>query len=301
MTDAWRSEFPFASHWHAIEGLRYHYVDEGQGPVLLMVHGNPTWSFHFRRLIDCYRKAYRVIAMDHIGCGLSDKPQTYPYGLSQHADNLQRLVHRLDLRDVTLIAQDWGGPIGLTSLVRDPDRFARIVLLNTGAFPPPYIPWRIRVCRLPGLGSWAVRGANGFVRAAMWMAVARRQRMTPAARQGLAAPYDSWHHRVAIHAFVRDIPAHVGHPAWQQLEWLERQLRDLPPRPVQLLWGMRDWCFGPPCLDRLRQIFPHARVATFSDVGHWVLEEAADRVIAQLDRFLEATHTAPVSDPAVEQ
>jgi haloalkane dehalogenase len=127
-----------------------HYLDEGPATpagerreTLLFVHGNPTWSFHWRNLIALLRPRYRLIAPDHVGCGLSDKPQKF-LRLDDHIDNLVTLVETLDLENATLVAQDWGGAIGLGAMLRMPERLVRIVLFNTGAFPPRYITWRIR-------------------------------------------------------------------------------------------------------------------------------------------------------------
>ncbi len=162
-----------------------------------------VWSIAFR-------ETHRVIAVDHLGCGRSDKPPrgAFPYTLAAHRDNLVALIDSLDLRNITLIAHDWGGAIGLTSLLERQERFDRIVLLNTGAFPPPYVPWRIAACRIPLLGTAAVRGLNAFARAAITMAMSRNKMDADVAR-GLLAPYDNWDNRVAIDAFVRDIPAYT--------------------------------------------------------------------------------------------
>ncbi|HJN66192.1 MAG TPA: alpha/beta fold hydrolase, partial [Pirellulales bacterium] len=122
----WKSLFPFTSRWRNIGGHRMHYVDEGQGEPLLLVHGNPTWSFYWRNLILGLRDHYRVLAVDHIGCGLSDKPQQYPYRLRQHTDNLIAFVEQLDLNRLTLVAHDWGGPIGLGTALALKDRFSRL-------------------------------------------------------------------------------------------------------------------------------------------------------------------------------
>jgi haloalkane dehalogenase len=289
MTNAapWLEQYPFESHYLQLGAARLHYVDEGTGRPLLMVHGNPTWSFYWRRLVQHFRTRYRVIAVDHIGCGWSDKPQDYPYTLQTHIDNLATLVESLQLADTTLVAHDWGGAIGLGTVVAQPPRFRSLVLLNTGAFPPPYIPWRIRACRIPGLGTWCVRRLNLFARAALWMAVARRQNMSPAARAGLLAPYDSWEHRVAIDRFVRDIPASPRHPTWRTLAQLEQQLAAFSHWPVQLIWGMQDWCFRPACLARLRTMFPQAESYELHEASHYVLEDAPRRVIECMEPFLE--------------
>jgi haloalkane dehalogenase len=270
-----------------LDGLRYHYLDEGQGPTLLMLHGNPTWSFYWRNLVLAFRDRYRAIVPDHIGCGLSDKPQNYPYCLEQHINNVVRLIEHLDLSQVTLMLHDWGGAIGLGTALKVPDRVARFVLFNTGAFPPPFIPLRIRLCRTPVVGRWAVRGLNLFARAALTMAVEKSDRMTPAVRSGLLAPYDSWANRVAIDRFVADIPMTRRHPTWSTLAEIEEGLPSLADRPIEIIWGMRDWCFRPSCLDRFQVLFPEADVHRLVDAGHYVIEDAHERIIPLVTDFLE--------------
>src|SRR5439155_26854134 len=203
------------SQWLDLGGVRMHYLDEGprDAEPIFCVHGNPTWSFIWRRLIADQSRERRVIAVDHVGCGLSDKPQDYSYRLEQHLANLRRLVETLDLKNVTLVGHDWGGCIGMGVAVEMPDRFRRFVLLNTGAFRSQAIPWRIAVCRIPVLGAIAVRGFNGFSRAALTMAVSR-QPLSATAQRGLLAPYDSWANRVAVQRFVQDIPLRPSHPSY---------------------------------------------------------------------------------------
>ena len=267
-----------------------HYVDEGRGSTLLLVHGNPTWSFHWRNLIIGLRDKHRLVAPDHIGCGLSDKPQSYNYRLAQHIANLVEFIDRLDLREITLVAQDWGGAIGLGAALRRQDRFARFVLLNTAAFRSTRMPWRIRICRTPLLGTLAVRGMNAFVRAALWMAVEKRDHMNAAVRSGITAPYDTWAHRIAIDRFVKDIPMSPGHPSYQTLADIEHGLPELAGKPFQFIWGLRDWCFTPPFLDRFLEFFPDAEVHRLADAGHWVLEDADERIVPLIERFVPETH-----------
>lgn len=289
MTESWRDLYPFASHFLPLEAARLHYVDEGQGLPVLMVHGNPTWSFYWRNLILALRQEYRAIAPDHIGCGLSDKPPLYAYQLGRRIEDLLELIEALDLRRLTLVAHDWGGAIGLAAALRVPKRIARIVLLNTGAFPPPRVPWRIIACRIPWLGTWMIRRWNAFARAALWMAVEHPRFLSPAVQAGLLAPYDSWEHRVAIDKFVKDIPMTRQHPTWRLLQTIEAGLPFLASRPTRLIWGMRDWCFTPACLSRLRKGFPRAEVSEIADAGHYVMEEAAERVIREIRDFLRRT------------
>jgi cis-3-alkyl-4-acyloxetan-2-one decarboxylase len=167
------------------------------------------------------------------------------------------------------------------------ERFSRIVLFNTGAFPPPFVPWRIAACRIPVVGTLAVRGLNAFARAALSMAVENPERMTADVRAGLLAPYDSWAHRVAIDQFVRDIPFSPRHPTWRLLAQIEAGLRLLADLPVQLIWGMRDWCFRPECLERFLLHWPQADVHRLEDCGHYVVEDAHERIVPLMQDFLE--------------
>jgi haloalkane dehalogenase len=284
----WMDLYPFKRSRFALgQDLSLNYVDDGNGRPVLMVHGNPTWSFYFHPLIAALRDRYRCVALDHVGCGLSDKPQTYRYCLDQHIENLATLVQQLDLRDVTLIAHDWGGAIGLGALLQMPERFSRIVLLNTAAFPPPYFPLRIRACRFPVLGAWAVRRLNLFARAALTMATELPGGLPRDVADGLLAPYDSWENRVAIDRFVADIPTRPDQPTWQRLESIESSLSQLT-LPRLLIWGMKDWCFRPECLERFLQHWSDAEVLRLGDAGHYVLLDRPAEVIAAVSEFLSA-------------
>jgi cis-3-alkyl-4-acyloxetan-2-one decarboxylase len=282
---AWRSLYPFRSNHIEINGQRMHYLDEGRGETLLLVHGNPTWSFYWRNLVVALRDRYRLVVPDHVGCGLSDKPQNYQYCLTQHVQNLVSLVRELNLRAITLVAHDWGGAIGLGAAVAEPQRFARFVLMNTAAFRSRRIPLRIRICRTPVLGKLAVRGLNGFARAAIRMAVSHHERMTPQVRQGLLAPYDSWNNRIATHEFVRDIPLSPRDRSYAMLAGIEHRLPSLRDRPWQFIWGMQDWCFTPHFLDRFLELFPEAETHRLSDAGHYVVEDAHERIAPLMQQF----------------
>jgi cis-3-alkyl-4-acyloxetan-2-one decarboxylase len=291
----WRELYPFASHWLDLGGEQLHYLDEAGGlpnraerETLLFVHGNPTWSFHWRNLIQALRPRYRCVAPDHLGCGLSDKPPRL-LRLADHVENLVALCEQLDLERVTLVAQDWGGAIGLAALLRMPERLERIVLFNTGAFPPRYIPWRIRACRLPVVGRLAVQGGGLFSRAALRMTLARKPSLEPAVAAGYLAPYNSWANRRAVYGFVKDIPSGPRAPAWQLLADVERKLPTLADRPALLIWGLRDWCFRPDCLGRFQAAWPTAEVHRLADVGHWVVEDAPDEANSRVQNFLASS------------
>jgi haloalkane dehalogenase len=289
----WRPLFPFRPHFLELDGVCAHYVDEGAGEVLLMVHGNPTWSFVWRQCIAHWNARYRTIAPDHVGCGLSDKPAKYPYSLAQHTANLVRLIDTLQLDNITLFGHDWGGAIGLNAATQRPDRFRRFVLFNTAAFPPPRVPLRLLLCKAPLFGRLAVQGFNAFSAAALRMATAKPWDLAPAVRAGLTAPYDSWDHRVGIHGFLRDIPLSPDHPTWRELCELQSRLDQFRQYPVQLVWGMRDWCFTEECLVELTRLFPQAEVHRIDAAGHWVMEDAADELLEVVDRFLATSRATP--------
>ncbi|MCC9601068.1 alpha/beta fold hydrolase [Stieleria sp. JC731] len=255
--------------------------------TILCVHGNPTWSYYYRNIFQRFSSQYRVVAVDHIGCGDSDKPSQvdFTYRLADHQQNLADLIEHLDLQNVMLLAHDWGGAIGLGALLKCRERFSAITLLNTGAFPPPYVPWRIAACRIPFFGTLGVRGMNLFARAAITMAM-DRNKLDPEVAAGLLRPYNSWQNRVAIDAFVRDIPMSSSHPTFQTLSELEASLADLTDIPAQLVWGMKDWCFRPDCLHRFQKAWPHARSVEIPDAGHYVLEDAPEEVLSAIETFL---------------
>ena len=282
----WRALYPFEPKRFQLDGVEMSYVDEGSGEPVLMVHGNPTWSFYWRGLIKRLSGHQRTIAVDHIGCGLSDKPADYSYRLAQHRDNLVNLVDSLELKNVTLMAHDWGGAIGLATLLERQDKFKRIVLFNTGAFPPPYIPLRIRACRWPIVGKIGVQGFNMFARAAVTMATEQSGGLPKPVADGMLAPYDKWAHRAAIYGFVKDIPATPSHQTWAVLEDIEARLSTLKSLPILLMWGMKDWCFRPECLDRFCNHWPHAEVHRIASAGHFVVEDAAFEVEETTAEFL---------------
>ncbi len=200
--------------------------------------------------------------------------------------HLTEFVRELDLRDITLMVHDWGGPIGLGAALDDLDRYRGFIICNTGAFPPPFFPWRIRVCRTPLLGRTGVQGLNLFARAAIHMATEQAGGLPEDTARGLLAPYDSWAHRRAIYEFVTDIPVRQNQPTWQRLAAIETGLARLQEHPVKLLWGMRDWCFRPECLYRFQELLPHAQAREFTEAGHYVIEDAREDVIAEVQAFL---------------
>jgi haloalkane dehalogenase len=280
--------YPFTPRRFATPGgAGMSYLDEGAGTdnAVLLLHGNPTWSFYYRRLVRHLSPGLRCIAPDHVGMGLSDKPLDYDYRLATRVADIEALVDSLGLRRLHLVVHDWGGAIGMGLAVRRPDLIGRIVILNTAAFPSPWIPARIALCRAPGIGEWIVRGLNGFARPATRMAMHARA-LTREERRAYLFPYDSWDHRIAVHRFVRDIPMETGHPSRAKLEEIAGGLSRLAPHPKLILWGGKDFCFDDRFLARWRGIYPDAAWHRFPDAGHYVLEDAGDEIYRRIADFL---------------
>lgn len=281
-------EYPFTPWTFTTpRGARMSFVDEGPrgDDAVLMVHGNPTWSFYFRGLVKALAPTHRCIVPDHIGMGLSEKPQDYDYTLETRIADLEELVWELQLKRVHLVVHDWGGAIGLGLAARRPDIIGRIVILNTAAFASPHIPARIALCKAPLVGPLIVRGANGFAGPATWMAMHRR-RLSGVEKRGYLLPYDSWANRVAVDAFVRDIPMKPSHRSWAKLQAVEHALPQFRNRDVLVIWGGRDFCFNDHFLAQWREIFPQATVHRLADAGHYVIDDAREEVEPLITEFL---------------
>jgi len=288
---AFKSElYPFASHFFDARGVQMHYLDEGAGEPVVMLHGNPTWSFYYRALVKGLRDSYRVIVPDHIGCGLSEKPDDTPYSytLARRVDDLDALLEQLDIREnVTLVLHDWGGMIGMGWASRHPERVRRLIVLNTAAFhlmPGKRLPWSLWVVRNKPLGPLLVRGLNAFSRGAVRSCAIRP--LAPAVRDAYLAPYDSWRNRIAVLRFVQDIPLRQGDPSFDIVTRIQEGLPRFRAVPMLICWGERDFVFDGDFLSEWRRRFPDAEVHTFPEAGHFVLEDAGRDILSLVRDFL---------------
>ena len=286
-------EYNFHSRFLKIDGQRMHYLDEGpvEGDPIVMVHGNPTWSFFFRRLVADLSDRYRAVVPDHIGMGLSGVPsdRDYTYTLASRIDDLEALLEARGVSsNITLIVHDWGGSIGLGFTLRHPERVKRLVILNTAAFHLPEgkaFPSSLRVARTPLLGSFLVRGLNAFVVKAANTCAAKA--LPPGVRRAYLDPYSSWHNRLAIQRFVQDIPLRKtdrGHGLVERIDENIQRFRDLP---VLICWGLRDYIFDADILAEWTQRLPDAEVRSYEDAGHYILEDVGDEVSGDIRSFLE--------------
>ena len=250
-----------------------------------MLHGNPTWSFFYRNLVLALKDSNRCLVPDHLGCGFSDKPQAADYSLAGHVRRTTEWIRSLDIGEFHLVVHDWGGAIGFGAAAELRDQVKSISILNTAAFAFPKIPLRISVCRWPLIGRLLVRGANGFVEAATKMTTTRP--LPEAVIQGYRYPYGNWHDRVAIHAFVKDISMRESHPSWSTLKAIEGSLPYWRDKPVQVLWGMQDWCFHAGILAEWEKRLPDAKVYRFAEAGHYLMEDAGDAIYPVIRGFVQ--------------
>lgn len=285
--EPFRDLYPFESRFLDLDSHHLHYIDEGQGDPLLMLHGNPSWSFYYRNLVKGLRSQYRCVVPDHIGCGLSDKPQDYHYTLSQHIDNLAALVDHLNLDKITLVLHDWGGAIGMGFAVRYPEKIKRLVIFNTAAFIADRIPFSINICRNSVIGPLAILKFNMFAKMAASWASKVAGRLNGRVRKAYLAPYNSPENRIANLRFVQDIPMSPDIPSYPIVEQIESQLGYFRDRPVMLVWGMKDFCFNDYYLERWKKYFPNAEVHEVARAGHYVVEDADEEIIPWMIQFLK--------------
>lgn len=285
--------YPFKNNFLELNGLQYHYLDEGQGDPVVMVHGNPSWSFYYRDLARALRGSYRVIVPDHIGCGLSEKPrdEEYAYTLRQRVDDLEALLEHLEVRErITLVVHDWGGMIGMAYASRHPERIARLVILNTAAFHLPAgkkFPLALKICRDTALGRFLVLQLNLFALLAARIGC-KRNPMPEALRGAYCAPYDVPSNRIATLRFVQDIPLEPGDPCYDLVSEVAAGLARFADLPMTICWGLKDFVFDRHFLKEWQRRFPRAEVHAFADCGHYILEDAKAEVIPIIEQFLAA-------------
>lgn len=306
-------DYPFIPRRFDVRpGIAMSYLDEGpgDGEVVLMVHGNPSWSYYWRHLVLGLRDRYRCIVPDHVGMGLSDKPDdgggvhppragagAYDYTLQSRIDDLGALLRHAGVGEdtpVTLAVHDWGGMIGFGWALSHMPQVRRLVVTNTAAFPLPAakpMPWQLSLGRDSRVGGWAIRRFNLFARGATRLGVGRP--MPRAVRRAYASPYDGWANAIATLRFMQDIPLREGDRAWPLLQAAADALPGYADRPAFIGWGLRDFVFDRHFLEGFRAALPRAEVHAFEDAGHYVLEDKHDILVPAIRAFLDAHPLRP--------
>jgi haloalkane dehalogenase len=276
--------YPFESKFAEIGGARVHYVDEGSGPPLLLLHGNPTWSFLYRDIIKGLRDRYRCIAPDYPGFGLSAAPAGYGFTPLEHAQILEELVQELDLSGITMMVQDWGGPIGFAAAARQAERFTAFAIGNTWAWPMnDNRGARIFSAFLGGpVGGFLIKRRNFFVERII---PSGTKKVGPEERvmEHYRRPFPTPESRVPMHVFPRAI---IGETQW--LGEVERGLTSLDDRPALIMWPTRDQAFGTRERERWESTFSDHRTVTLEGAGHYIGEDAPQEIVAALTEWASA-------------
>ena len=274
-----------------INGHDLHYIDKGEGKPVLMIHGNPTWSFYFRGLIQSLSNDFRTIALDHIGCGFSDKPdaKTYKYTLESRVKDLDSLITRLKINEkINLVLHDWGGMIGLAWAVDHPDKIDKIIITNTsGFFLPkgkrfPFRLWLIKTIKIFAIP--AVLGLNVFAKGALFLG--SRTKLAPDVKKGLVEPYNSWKNRIATLKFVQDIPLTPNDQSYALVNHVDQNLKRLDQTSLLFLWGAKDFVFDLTFLNEFKSRFPQAVTHVFHDAGHYLFEDKPEESCQLIQAFL---------------
>ena len=285
--------YPFSSHYLETRGMRLHYLDEGppDAPPVLMLHGNPTWSFYYRNLVRALSKNHRCIVPDHIGCGLSDKPgdEKYDYRLASRIEDVDSLIRHLDLSEpINLVVHDWGGMIGFAWAVQNPERIAKLVILNTAAFPLPEekrMPPALSLVRDLKIGEFLVLRFNAF--SGIAAKVAFKKPVSKEIREAYTLPYDSPANRIATARFVQDIPLSENDPGFDILLKTAEHLHLLENKPCLIAWGEKDFVFDKTFLKRWLDYYPDAEIHRYPDCGHYILEDGGPALIDIITNFIE--------------
>ncbi len=292
LNEKFQAEYPFDLNLHKTNNGIMHYLDVGAGHPVVMVHGNPTWSFFYRNVIKALQNNHRCIVPDHVGCGLSEKSNDFTdYTLEDHIDDLESLLENILPPEgekggtFDLIIHDWGGTIGLGYALRHPKRIRRLVVLNTSAFKEGDMPFAIKLSRTPVIGQFLVQGLNLFCLGGLWFTT--RKRMPRVVKKGFILPYNSYTNRAAVYGFVRDIPLSHSGATWDLLSNIDDGLKELlADIPILIQWGAKDWCFTPEFLKLWQRRFPGAELNKYT-AGHYLLEDAGEKIIDRIRDFLE--------------
>jgi haloalkane dehalogenase len=274
-------------------GFHQSFVDEGAGDPVLLLHGNPTWSAYFRRVIPTLTSGYRCIAPDHIGCGLSSRPalHEYDFQLKTRIDDLERLLNHLGIsKNLTLVVHDWGGMIGLGLAARHPGLLKRLVASNTGCTGLPRgkrLPFTLRLGRNSKLGEWMILQRNSFCKFALKWCV-KRKPLDAQAKALYLGPYDTPHNRLAVAKFVQTIPLQDSEAGFEIVKQVEASLPGYANVPTLLLWGLKDFVFDKHFLAAWQKNFPHAVTHAWADCGHYLFDDCPEDCIPRIRPFLNA-------------
>lgn len=278
-----RAEYPFEHRYIELKSGSMHYVDEGEGEVILFVHGTPTWSFLYRDFIKNLSNDYRTIAIDHIGFGLSEKPEDFEGRPQDHAKNLSEFIQKMDLRNITLAAHDFGGPIGVAAGIEHSDRIKQVVLFNTWLWETESNEGARKVDRIINsfFGRFMYLRLNFSPKVLLKKGFTEKENLSKEIHKHYTKPFPNKRSRWALYRIAQSL---VGSSGWYQEQW--EQLAALEDKPWLMLWGTRDEFITPDYLDKWKSRLPEAKVIKF-ECGHFVQEERTEEAISAMRNFFQ--------------
>lgn len=278
-----RDEYPFNSNYVEINGVNMHYIDEGSGPVILFIHGTPSWSFDFRKIIKNLSANYRCIAIDHVGFGLSDKPREYDHSSKNHAANLENLLNHLNILKYTMVVHDFGGPIGLSLAIKNPDKVQKLIILNSWLWNTESEPEykSLRKFIKTSIASFLYIYLNFSARFLLPGSFGKNKLRKEIRRQ-YVGPFRNSSERYGPLGFAKAL---IKDQEWFGKLWSE--VNNIKHKPTLFIWGMADKFVGPKYLERFENTFVNSKSIRLDDVGHFPQEEAPAQVLSSIVKFLE--------------
>lgn len=287
--ETFAGSFPFVPHYYNTNGFDMHFVDDGRGEPVVLVHGDPTWGYLYRNFIPALSQHHRCIVPDHMGMGKSGANSAlYPYRLEHHIDNLEALLLHLDVQNITLVLHDWGGPVGLGFATRHPQRIKQLVLLNTWAFAPwpcGPLPRLLEIIRSTR-GEKFVLDKNGYVEAALVGTTFHTENLTKIVTDAYLAPFPTPESRRALICWSRDIPVNETDYSFVEMKRIEQALPQFATLPILLIWGMKDPVLSEEVLSMWQYIYPHATTHTLEEASHFLQEDAPEQIVQWIKDFL---------------
>ena len=277
------NQYPFEDHFFKTEAGKIHYLDEGEGDAVVFIHGNPSWSFEFRNLIKELRNTNRCIAPDHLGFGLSDKPLNWSYRPKDHAKNLSELLNSLNLKNITLVVGDWGGPIGLSYAINNPEKIKNLVITNTWFWSVNNELYYQFFSKFAGgfVGRYLIKKSNFFAKYILNFLYGDKKRLTAEIHNHYLMPLINPKERKGNWTFPKEI---IDSSKWLESIWNKCSV--LKDKNVIIAWGMKDIAFREKELKRCIKAFPGAGVIRFQDAGHFLAEEKAIELIYEIKKII---------------
>lgn len=277
-----KREYPFRSNYFQVNGHRLHYIDEGKGSILLFVHGTPSWSFDFRNVIQGLSNNFRCLAIDHIGFGLSDKPEVYDYSSINHSKTLEKFIIEKDLKDITLVLHDFGGPIGLNFAINNPGRIDKIIILNSWLWSSERDPEFIKFSKIlkSPLLPFLYRRLNFSPRFILPKSFGEKKLSKKLLKQ-YTRPFKNSKQRNGALAFAKSL---LNDQSWFEKLWNERSA--ITGKPVLFIWGMKDPVITPKYLSKFESGFPGSTTVRLETSGHFPQEEASEEVTRAIMGFV---------------